>query len=719
MTAAGMDTETFLIQPGLQAPKLVCLQSSIPVTGSRLYHANPNCMPNGPIWGNGRPPVNNAQARGAREHFIWLLQQDPLYGIHIAYDMTVCLAQWPDLFGLVFSAYDDDRIIDVALSQKLIDNASGRMKFYENQEPSGYSDAGLSKRLLKRERTGKDDGWRLKYGTLYNVPLDQWDPAAVDYALQDADDPLAIGNHQWDKHQDLIANSPAQARAGFALQLMMCWGVMTDPYQIELLRDASEDLYWKLSRELAKTDLLRGEDTKPASKAWTRDTKAAKKRMFEVMKAQGRPTKLTPKGYELFIDRRKAAGMSGQPGPAGLLTDEELREYTSVDEDACKTSGDDILEKYTLRTQLHGIVKTHVPDLLKGVHTPIQPRYNTFVETGRTSCSKGKPKKKKDRLKPPMRNGYQFQNPKKSLDYFPKGVGIRNCFIARPGMYFADDDFTGLELNTGAQACLEIVGYSQLAVAINSGIDPHLLFGAKLMGISYEEARERRHEDIVKYYRQLAKVPNFGAPGGLGAPGLVGYARGYGVKLTIEEAKELLRAWFEMWPEWVDYFKYIRGLVDRVTGKGAIDQLYVGRRRGGCTYTSLSNTTFQGLGADGAKAAMFEVARRCYVKEAGSVLYGARPNGFIHDEILAEVFIELAHEQAIEMAEVMEDACNVFLPDVPVKCLPTLCKRWTKGAEPVYDRSGRLQPYDLARDGRWEVYWDDNADERVTWKVAA
>ncbi len=714
----GMDTETFLIQPGLQAPKLVCLTSSIPSTGSRLFHANPGMQPDGPIWGNGKPPANNSQS-STKGHFMWLLEQDPLYGINIAYDMCVCLVEWPDLFALVFKAYDEDRIIDVGLSQRLIDNASGRMKFYDNQEPNGYSNAGLSKRILKQERTGKDDGWRMKYGTLYDVPLDQWEPEAVGYALQDSADPLAIGNHQWAKHRDLIANSPAQARAGFALQLMMCWGVMTDPDQIQLLRDASEELYWKLSHELVPTGLIRGADTKPKSKAWTRDTKAAKQRMFEVMKAQGRSTKLTPKGYELFIERRKAVGMSGQPGPAGLLSEEELFQYTSVDEDACKESADDVLEKYTLRTQLHGIVNVHVPDLLKGVHTPIQPRYNTMVASGRTSCTKGKPKKKKDRLKPPTRNGYQFQNPKRALDYFPLGVGIRNCFIARPGMLFADDDFTGLELNTGAQVCLAIVGYSKLAEAINAGVDPHRLFGAKLQGISYEEASAKRHDKTVKYYRQLAKVPNFGAPGGLGPPGLVGYARGYGVKLTIEEAKELLRVWFEMWPEWIDYFKWVRGHIDRVTGKGAVDQLYVGRRRGGCTYTSLSNTMFQGLGADGAKAAMFEVARRCYVKEEGSVLYGARPNGFVHDSILAEVFEEIAHEQTSEMAKVMEDACNVYLPDVPVKCPAMLSKRWTKDAEPVYNREGRLQPYDLARDGKWKVFWDPNADERVEWKAAA
>jgi DNA polymerase-1 len=194
----------------------------------------------------------------------------------------------------------------------------------------------------------------------------------------------------------------------------------------------------------------------------------------------------------------------------------------------------------------------------------------------------------------------------------------------------------------------------------------------------------------------------------------MGLARGYGIKFTREEARELLARWFEAWPEWVDYFKYVRSHIDRVSGTGRINQLRVKRVRGGVTYTSACNTLFQGLGADGAKHALYEVQKRCYVRHEGSVLYGARPVGFIHDEILAEVDEEIAHEQATEMARVMEDACNVYLPDVPVKCEPTLAKRWSKDIEAVYNRDGRLQPWDLAKEGRWEVYYGDG--ERVVWK---
>lgn len=197
---------------------------------------------------------------------------------------------------------------------------------------------------------------------------------------------------------------------------------------------------------------------------------------------------------------------------------------------------------------------------------------------------------------------------------------------------------------------------------------------------------------------------------------MVSYANGYGVKLTMEESKRYSNEWLEEFPEWLDFFNFVRKHVDVTSGLGTITQLYVGRVRGGATFPALCNSFFQGLGADGAKNALYEGSKRCYVPEYKSVLYGARPVGFVHDEILTEVFEEIAHEQAVELSRVMVDACNVYLPDVPVKCPPKLCKRWGKDVETVYDRSGRLQPYDLARDRKQEVYYDAGANERVEWK---
>jgi DNA polymerase-1 len=733
------DTETFLIRPGRLAPPMVCLTSSIPATGGRLYHARPEMMPEGPIWGNVRPPRTNPHDTSAEAHFDWVLDQDPIVGVNIAYDMCVCLALWPWKFAKVFQAYREGRVIDLALAMRLYDNAHGMMDVYNNREPNGYSMEGLNLRLLKKRTTGKHEGnaWRFRYEELYPVPLPEWPEAAVQYAIGDADDGLAILNAFTPEMRSYMFNAPAQSRAAFALQLMMCWGVITDRQRIEMLQEVAEEMFWKLSDKLTQVPpciehndteckecferepLVRGITNPntgkdyPPKQRHTRNTRAAQERMLRYCAHHDLPLKLTKTGYSEYRDLT-----GGKPGVDvwDVFDHAQLVKYSSVDEDACKESGDEVLQMYSKRTQLDGIVHTHVPDLLKGTFTPLQPRYNTFVESGRTSCSKGKKKKGDKSNRPAPTNGMQFQNPKKALKDFPPGVGIRECVIARTGMLFADNDFSGLELHTGAEACHQTVGYSMLGEALNAGRDPHLQFGAKLMGISYEEAKARKHEPEVRKFRGYAKPANFGLPGGLGTRGLMKFAHGYGVKLTFTEADDLKKAWFEEFPEWVDYFKFIRNHIDYASGLGQIEQLFVNRIRGGVTYTSACNSLFQGLGADGAKEAMFEVAYRCYTPEAASVLYGARPCGFVHDEILAEVFEALAHEQAFEMAQVMVDACNKFLPHYPVRCEPALCKRWTKEAEAVFDRSGRLQPYDLAKEGNWESYYDQKASERVNWR---
>ena len=704
MVAVGFDTETHLIEPGLLAPPIVCASSATADGADRLFHAHRDKMPHGCIGA----PIEHTSAR---EHFEWLLYQDPIFGSNIAYDIAVCMSKWPELANKIYDAYDDDRIVDVGLCQQLIDNADGDM--LKGSEGAAYQSLTSLERLyLDKDREAQKHGpdvWRLRYKELEPVELHRWPRAAVVYPLDDARGPLQIGLRQLEKHAGLIKNAPAQSRAAFQLQLIMCWGVMVDPRMVRRLEEEARELYDKLTLLLVDQGLVRGErDKKPG----TRDLRAAQRRMLLWYRMHNLPMKLTDKGIEklmkLRVDKKTPV-----PDPKTVFSESELVQFLSVDEDACKETGDPVLIAYARRVQVHTILHTHVPDLLKGVKKPIQPKYWTMVASGRTSCSKGKKKGGDNK----SQNGFQFQNPKRALDYFPPHVGIRECFIARPRRLFADPDFGQLELHTGAQACIATVGYSRLGEALNAGRDAHLQFGAKLMKISYEEAKARKHEKIVKFHRQLAKIWNFGKPGGLGVRGMVGYARGYGVRLTVEDCKKYDREWIEEFNEWEDYFSFIRKHIDITTGEGVIEQLYVSRIRGGVTFTSGSNTLFQGLAADGAKHALYEVGKRCYVPEMKSVLYGARPLGFIHDEILGEVFDEedYAHHQATEMARVMVEACNKFLPDVPVRCAPSLCKRWSKDVEPIYDRSGYLLPYDLARERRQEAFYDAKATERVNW----
>ena len=116
---------------------------------------------------------------------------------------------------------------------------------------------------------------------------------------------------------------------------------------------------------------------------------------------------------------------------------------------------------------------------------------------------------------------------------------------------------------------------------------------------------------------------------------------------------------------------------------------------GGATYCATCNTFFQGLAADMAKDAAFNLAAGTYLG-AGD-LAGSRVVGFIHDEFLVEVPERTAHEAARAVQLVMEEAGRAWCPDVPVRAEPALMRAWSKGAEPAYDSEGRLIPWEDAR----------------------
>jgi DNA polymerase I-like protein with 3'-5' exonuclease and polymerase domains len=274
---------------------------------------------------------------------------------------------------------------------------------------------------------------------------------------------------------------------------------------------------------------------------------------------------------------------------------------------------------------------------------------------------------------------------------------IRACFVPRPGHVFAVADYNALELHTLAQACVTLLGKSELANALNKGIDPHTVVAANILNITYDEAKamkdstHERHGEFTNA-RQTAKVANFGIPGGLGAAKLVMYARKtYKVILTEREAYKLKDNFLRTWPEMHEYFAYVGNLCDAENPQ--IEQLFVERVRGGINYCAACNGFFQGLGADCAKEAMWQVARAQYATPA-SPLYGSRTAAFVHDELLVETKDDpTAHDVATELSRVMVSAASKYLPDVKPKAEAYLMRYWSKSAQPIYDENKRLVPW--------------------------
>jgi DNA polymerase-1 len=227
---------------------------------------------------------------------------------------------------------------------------------------------------------------------------------------------------------------------------------------------------------------------------------------------------------------------------------------------------------------------------------------------------------------------------------------------------------------------------------------------AGLLKIGIDEAKKLRKSKDKDFdrARQLAKVANFGFPGGLGPTSLVSYAASSGTVITLGEAKELLDAWLKQWPEMPKYFRHIReqlvytGKEDE-SGKSIklakIQQVRSGRWRAEAFYTEACNSYFQGLGADATSRAHWYLTNACY-NDRSSALYGCHVVNFIHDEF----FIECPDDPnkyrpaGKELVRLMCKGADELLPDVPTSTEEVVMRYWSKAAQRV-EVDGLVYPW--------------------------
>lgn len=203
----------------------------------------------------------------------------------------------------------------------------------------------------------------------------------------------------------------------------------------------------------------------------------------------------------------------------------------------------------------------------------------------------------------------------------------------------------------------------------------------------------------------------------------------------LDCAIRLKDVWLRQWPENRPYFNFVQDCIDNgqeVTHSmlnrwphlrdwyspgtrlepGQIMQHVSGRVRGGGEFNALANGFFQGLLGDLAKAAVRRISRECYDNTVriptqqyynskkssyaggGSPLYGSRLIVFLHDEVLPELPIDVAHDAAHRIGEIMVEEMMLYCPDLAAaaKAPPALMYQWNKLAEPVYHR-GKLVPW--------------------------
>jgi hypothetical protein len=666
-----LDSETEVIEAGRLAPPLVCLSLAQATDNYALFHHTE-----------------------ARETVVSLLEDDVLLiGDNAAFDFSVFAAKWPDLLPLIFEAYAADRISDTEIREKLAHIAMGVyrgfMRVDGKVEKLNYSLADLARRHLGVELDKGEGSWQLRFGELMDVPIDWWPQEARDYAISDLVATLAIWQKQEEEHDaaagsiinNYLDDEFRQTRAAWWLQLMSCWGMITDPAGVREFARRTQLKYDAIAEDLVAAGLMRADGT--------RDTKMVKDRVVRAYvnlarEELGAPED-APARLVLEVDLRRKEYKSLIYVACGE-TMEQARTFIEMtaggksanhqpktDADVCERSGDAVLEKYAELSSLKKTLSTDVPLLEQGVYKPLKVRYESLLATGRTAST------------PNVQN-------------LPTEIGVRECFRPRPGCVFAVADYSGFELRTWAQVCLKVLGYSKMAEALNAGDDPHIEIACRILGIPYAEAlADYKNDPKGRVYkpRQASKAANFGFPGGLGVRRWREYARkNYGVDVELDKATEIKGYWEDAWPESQLYFEWVNLQIEAEAP--VIKQLFSNRYRGDVTFTEAANGMFQSLAAEAAKAAGFLIAYACYV-DVESPLFGCRPVNFVHDEFVTEVpDDERAHDAAVEQARLMELGAAPFLPDIPPIAEPLLCRKWSKSAKPVYDQNKRLVPWDFS-----------------------
>ncbi len=675
MITWGFDHETHLIQPGLLAPPLVV---------TSLYDG----------LGNNQLLTPGASRQWLRS---WLAGTDHIVGANIAYDMGCSLADDPSLTPAVFKAYEDGRVHDVQIRQMLDAIAKGYVHKHGLFDPRNEKLHPNAKRyslalcvdLMLGEDLDKADTWRLSYALLEDTPIEQWPEAARKYSLKDAKVTWEVWDAQEKAARDgtffNLHDERAQVYKAFCGHLSSMHGVRTNAQSVAELESEVERKHAEFEAHLRKLGVIR-EGINPATgRAWPK----AK---------QGTTDKSV---IQALVTKAYNGNPPQTPGGGVSTAADTLRESDQPDLVLLAGDGNEKVRS------------TYIPLLKAGLKHPINPSFNPLLATGRSS----------------------YFDP--SLQVLPRKGGVRSCIEARPGRLFFSVDWAAAELSAVAQICkwLPDIGFSRLGEAINSGQDPHVRLGARILGITYEEASKRRKakDSAFAGIRQLCKPINFGKWGGMGAPKLVltarkeathtvtpdgfeyagtrfcilaGRANRCGVvKLTTWGAKQepivpTCKACIDLAiefslgfaAEWEEFLPYLEVVKRELREGGPIKQFVSGRLRGGLDYCQIANTKFQGLIADVAGAAFCRISKECYV-DRDSPLFGTRVVVFVHDEMFCEAPEEKAAAAAQRCAEIMNATAAEWMPDV--KCLgePALARRWYKGMEPVY-KDGVLIPWE-------------------------
>ncbi len=336
-----LDCETWLIEPGRLAPRLVSVAFKRSEEPVKVLHRLDD-------W---RAPIVAS-----------LRDCDEIVGHNVAYDLAVLMNADPSIAPFVWRAYDEGRVFDTMIRAQLIAIALGRFKYDASIGEKGgrpkWSLAHLVERFLGTRVEGKygPDVWRLRYHELDETPVSEWPAAAKSYAELDVEytarlwDRLTRYAHETirpRRGRDLLPDEKDQVRAAFALHLASCWGVRTDEAAVDELEKRLRASVKSVQAEASVAGLIRPNGTK--------DVGAIRARVDE---AYGGRAPKTEKGA------------------------------TKTDATTLRESGEPLLVSLSEIAADEKELAAFIPTLRSGTSRPINPRWSTLVESGRVACSK-------------------------------------------------------------------------------------------------------------------------------------------------------------------------------------------------------------------------------------------------------------------------------------------------------------------------------------------
>lgn len=637
MRLLAFDTETYLIQPTEKAPKPVCCSW---YDREKAWLTYPGEVSTAAMFAD---PSNL------------------FVGQNIPYDLVLMMRWHPDLIPDIMRALDEGRVFDTAMRERMTHLAQHGSRGF-NMFPS-LADMALKylKLDLSAEKKG-DDIWRLKYGTLDGVPFGQWPEAARKYALDDA-----IHTYQvFEAQGGLSAIQPTeqmQVQAAVVLQGIGVWGFAVNQSKREVIQGKLEAKAKTLHAEIDKYEWT-GKGSQAKMMKLVADAWNYKHLLFLKTRCDATGIPINPVevqkalGTVMLRTAIKAVAETGAAFPGidfplnvdraawfketlkGIPEIPMTKKGPSIAGEVLEQLGD-VVPQFATYSELRHVEKMIENYIEPYKYATAHPSFVPMVGTGRTGCrgagSSGNtqniPRKDKDRPDEPF----------------------RTMFMARKGRVLGTVDYSQLELCTLAATIRTMFpGITcTLGDAIDSGKDVHCITGGLFTGISYENmVAGKKTDEKIKESRQASKAINFGKPGGLGVPAMVAYAKNnYGVILTLQSMYQLDRAWKKAWPEINNnYLKYSADMVEGSPNGTFTSYTITGRPKANCIYTEGSNYPFQGLAADGAKAALWAIWRECilgwYWSTRGGQGYGhsladsplrqSRLVNFVHDEIVAE-----------------------------------------------------------------------------------